>query len=38
MNHPWFSKIDFKLLLEKKLKAPFVPTIGSKTDTRNFST
>lgn len=38
MNHPWFSKINFKLLLQKKIKAPFVPKLGSKTDTSSFST
>lgn len=38
MNHPWFQKINFKSLVEKKIKAPFVPKLGSKTDTNNFST
>lgn len=37
MSHPWFEKMNFKLLLEKKLKAPFVPKLGSKTDTNNFN-
>lgn len=38
MSHPWFEKMNFKLLVEKKLKAPFVPKLGSKTDITNFST
>jgi hypothetical protein len=37
MQHPWFEKINFKSLLEKKIKAPFIPKLGSKTDTDNFS-
>lgn len=38
MSHPWFSKLNFKQLQEKKLKAPFVPKLGSKIDTGNFNT
>lgn len=37
MQHPWFEKINFKALTEKKIKAPFTPKIGSKTDTNNFN-
>lgn len=37
MSHPWFANLNFKLLLEKKLKAPFIPKLTSKTDTKNFS-
>ncbi len=37
MSHPWFANLNFKMLLEKKLKAPFIPKLTSKTDTKNFS-
>ena len=29
--------MNFKALLEKKVKAPFTPKLGSKTDTGNFN-
>lgn len=29
--------MNFKALLEKKVKAPFIPKLGSKTDTGNFN-
>jgi hypothetical protein len=35
-NHPWFTGQDFNDLLQKKLKAPWLPKIGSVTDTSNF--
>lgn len=36
MEHPWFAKMNFKSLMEKKIKAPFIPKLNSKTDTQNF--
>lgn len=35
-KHRWFSGIDFKALLERKLTAPIVPIVASETDTSNF--
>ena len=35
-KHPWFKRIDWKLLWDKKLKAPFKPTVSSPDDTRNI--
>ena len=42
-SHPWFSNkhhtktaIDWQLLEEKRIKAPFVPKIKSPSDTSNF--
>src|SRR5574343_489065 len=35
-NHPFFSKIDFDLVFQKKINAPFVPEISGKADVRNF--
>lgn len=34
--HPWFKDLDIEKLLKKKLPAPFVPKVESKTDLRNF--
>ena len=34
--HPWFKDLDIDKLLKKKLPAPYVPTVESKTDLRNF--
>ena len=35
--HPWFQGLDFADLEAKKLSAPFVPKIKSKTDDSNFA-
>lgn len=35
-NHPFFLKIDFDLVFNKKIKASYVPEISGKTDTKNF--
>lgn len=35
-KHPWFEGFDWNALLEKKLKAPFVPKIKNETDISNF--
>ena len=35
-KHPFFSKIDFDLLLQKKIPAPFIPEINDQTDVQNF--
>jgi protein kinase X len=35
-QHKWFQSIDFDQLLQKKLKAPWVPAVKSATDTSNF--
>lgn len=29
--------MNWKMLLEKKIKAPYVPELDSKTDTNHFS-
>ncbi|KAF0697027.1 Aste57867_12255 [Aphanomyces stellatus] len=36
VNHPWFAKFDWKGLLAKSLKAPFVPPIKNASDVSNF--
>ena len=35
-KHPWFKKIDWKQLIERKIKAPFKPVVSSPDDTRNI--
>lgn len=35
-EHPFFSSIDFKLLYDRKIPAPFVPKISSDADVSNF--
>jgi len=35
-SHPFFSSIDFDLLLKKKINPPFVPEITDKYDINNF--
>ena len=35
-NHPFFKGFDFKALEEKKMKAPFIPTIRGSMDVTNF--
>jgi hypothetical protein len=35
-NHAWFESLDWDLLLQKKLKAPFIPTVKDSTDLTYF--
>ena len=35
-NHPFFAKIDFNAVEQKKLKAPFIPEVENDTDVQNF--
>ena len=35
-QHKWFTSIDFEELLQKKIKAPWLPKVASSTDTSNF--
>ena len=35
-NHPFFAKIDFDLIEQKKITAPFIPEINNITDVQNF--
>lgn len=35
-SHPFFAKIDFDLVFQKKIEAVFIPEISGKTDVRNF--
>ena len=35
-NHPWFAPMDWDKLLQKELKAPFVPTVKDSTDLTYF--
>ena len=37
LQHPWFENIKINEILQKKIKAPFMPKLNGKTDTRNFS-
>jgi len=34
--HAWFKNIDFSHLLQKEIKAPWIPEIKNATDTSNF--
>lgn len=34
--HPWFQSVEWKLMLEKKVKPPLIPFSESEADTRNF--
>jgi serine/threonine protein kinase len=34
--HKWFKDVPWESLLEKKIQAPFKPTVKSETDTDNF--
>lgn len=36
MSHPWFDEFKMEDLLEKKIKAPYIPTIKQDDDTSNF--
>ena len=35
-NHPFFSTIDFNLIEQKKIKAPFIPELSGDTDVQYF--
>ena len=35
-NHPFFSSIDFDMIVQKKIKAPFIPELSSETDVQYF--
>jgi len=34
--HPFFKDLDMDKLMNKQLKAPYIPTVEGKTDLRNF--
>lgn len=36
-QHPFFSPIDFELLMNKQLTPPFIPDVAGEDDTRNIS-
>jgi hypothetical protein len=36
LNHKWFNGFDFDLYSKKKIVAPWIPKVGSMTDTSNF--
>lgn len=33
--HPYFSKIDWTALLNRQIKAPFIPNVKAETDVSN---
>ena len=35
-KHPFFASIDFDLIIEKKIKAPFIPELTNDTDVQYF--
>ena len=35
-KHPFFKDLDFDLLLQKKLEAPYIPKIKNNTDVQHF--
>lgn len=35
-NHSWFGTIDWEKLIQKELKAPFIPKLDNDMDTQNF--
>ena len=35
-RHPWFAKIDWTKLMQKKLDPPFKPYVAGPEDTRNI--
>jgi len=34
--HPWYEGTNWNSLLEKKIKAPFIPLVKSYSDVSNF--
>ncbi len=36
LRHAWFHNVDFEGLLEKTVKAPWLPRIKNDTDASNF--
>lgn len=36
LTHPFFADLDMSLLLQKKVKAPYLPTVTHPRDLRNF--
>ena len=34
--HPWFEKVDWNALMEKKIKPPFIPKIKNELDVTHF--
>lgn len=36
INHPWYSKVDYRKMLTRSYKAPWVPSQASLTDGSNF--
>ena len=37
-KHPWFQNINWNEVINKKIKAPFVPLVKSEVDVSNFDT
>ena len=35
-NHPWFKGFDWEGMLNRKLKAPFLPKVGGEDWVKNF--
>lgn len=35
-DHPWFEKLNWEQLLNKKVKPPFMPKLSSDIDITNF--
>jgi len=35
-NHPFFAKVDFDMILQKKVKAPFIPDLNNDVDVQYF--
>ena len=35
-SHPWFAMIDWNRLINKQIKAPFIPKLEDDLDTQNF--
>ena len=35
-KHPWFEGINWQIIFDKKLKAPFIPLVKSFSDVSNF--
>lgn len=37
-SHPFFAKVDWEALIQRKVKPPYIPVIQSETDVQNFDT